>query len=188
MNKLGSKIVLIVGLPGSGKDEAAKAIGEELGYKVLTMSDELLEELKRRGLKVTRENMRKVGMELREKMGPSAVAKLVIERIERMRDEQGFVVSGIRNIEEIEEFERRFGDDVITIAILAFKKMRFLRQLRRKRPGFDKGSFDEFLSEDRKEIRTFHLGDAIAASDYFILNEGSLEDLKWEILRLLLVS
>lgn len=186
MSKLSRKIVLLVGLPGSGKDEAAKAIREELGYRIITMSDELLAELRSRGMEVTRDNMRRVGMELRSKMGPSAVAKLVIKRIEGMMDEQGFVVNGIRNIEEIEEFERRFGDDVITIAILASKKIRFLRQLKRRRYGFDKGNYEEFLSDERKEIETFHLGDAIAASDYFILNEGSSEDLKWKIVRLLL--
>ncbi len=186
MGKIGGKIVLIVGLPGSGKDAAAKAIEEELGFRVLRMSDELLDELRRRGLPVTRENMRKVGMELRGKMGPSAIAKLVIKRMEELGGEKGFVVNGIRNLEEIEEFERRFGDEVVTIAILASKNMRFLRQLKRKRVGFDRESYEEFLAEDREEIRTFHLGDAIAAADYFILNEGSLEDLRWKVVRLLL--
>ncbi len=186
MGGFGRKVVLIVGLPGSGKDAAAKAIEEELGFKVLRMSDELLDELKRRGLPITRENMRKLGMELRGEMGPSAIAKLVIRRIEGSNGEKGFVVNGIRNLEEIEEFERKFGDDVVTIAILASKNLRFLRQLKRRRVGFDKESYEEFLVEDREEIRTFHLGDAIAAADYFILNEGSLEDLRWRVVTLLL--
>ncbi len=188
MGRFGRRIVLIVGLPGSGKDAAAKAIEEELGFRVLRMSDELLDELKRRGLPVTRENMRKVGMELRDEMGPSAIAKLVIRRMEDLGDEGGFVINGIRNLEEIEEFERRFGDEVITIAILASKRLRFLRQLKRRRAGFDKEGYEEFLAEDREEIRTFHLGDAIAAADHFIVNEGSLEDLKWKIVGLLLAT
>ncbi len=186
MRGLGRRIILIVGLPGSGKDAAARAIEEELGYKMLRMSDELLEELRKRGMPVTRENMRRVGIELRREMGPSAVAKLVIRRIESMGGMRGFVVNGIRNLEEIEEFERRFGAEVITIAILASKGLRFLRQLKRGREGFDRQSYADFLREDREEIRTFHLGDAIAAADYFILNEGGLEELKWRVVGLLL--
>jgi len=180
------KIVLIVGLPGSGKDAVARSIEEELGYKVLRMSDELLSELEERGLPPTRENMRKVGMELREKMGMGAIARLVIKRIREMGDFDGFVINGIRNIEEIEEFKREFGDEVVTIAILASKRLRFLRLLKRGRKGFDKDVFEDFLAEDEKEIRTFHLGDAIAMADYFVVNEGSLEELKWKVISLIL--
>ncbi len=188
MKALGKKVVLIVGLPGSGKDVAAKAIEEELGYTVLRMSDELLEELKRRGLPISRENMRKVGMDMRRESGMAAVAELVISRMREFEHAKGFVINGIRNLEEIEAFEQEFGDEVVTIAILAPKKLRFLRQLKRGRSGFDKIDYQEFLDEDRREIRTFHLGDAIAVADYFILNEGSIEQLKWKVISAVLGS
>ncbi len=187
MRRLGKRAVLIVGLPGSGKDVAAKVIEEELGYKTFRMSDELLEELMKRNLPVTRENMRKVGVELRRKMGMSAIAKLVISRI-KDSNVSNFVVNGIRNVEEIEEFKREFGEDVVTIAILASKKLRFLRQLKRKRSGFDESEYSRFLEEDEKEIKTFHIGDAIALADHFILNEGGLEELRWKIISVILNS
>ncbi len=187
MGKLGSKVVLIVGLPGSGKDVATEALEEELGYKAFRMSDELLEELERRRLPITRENMRKVGMELRKERGMAAIAKLVISKMKKS-DSDYFVVNGVRNPEEIEEFKREFGDEVLTIAIIAPKKLRFLRQLKRKRSGFDESEYSRFLEEDEKEIRTFHMGDAMASADYFVLNDGGIEELKWKIVSIVLGS
>ncbi len=183
MVELGKRLVLLVGLPGSGKDEVARLIQEELGYSTLRMSDVLKDELQRRGMEITRENMRKLGLELRRKLGPAAVAKLTIERIV---EGKGYVINGVRNVEEIEEFRRRFGDEVITLAILAPKKIRFLRIMKRGRIGFDTTNFERFEEEDLKEITTFHLGDAIAMADDFIVNSGSMEDLKWKVISMIL--
>ncbi len=187
MNQLGKRVILIVGLPGSGKDVAAKIIEEELGYKVFRMSDELLEKLMRKELPITRENMRKIGMELRKEMGMAAIAKLVISKAKNSNASH-FVVNGIRNVEEIEEFKREFGEEAITLAIFASKKLRFLRQFKRRRSGFDESEYFKFLKEDEREIKTFHMGDAIAMADHFVLNEGSLEELKWKIISIVLNS
>jgi dephospho-CoA kinase len=181
---LGKPIVLIVGLPGSGKDEASKALEEALGYKIIRMSDLLIEEVERRGLRKTRESLRSVGIELRRERGASVIAKLAIETIKRSPPPRCYVVNGIRNIEEIDEFKKEFGEDVITIAILSSKWLRFIRTSLRKKEGFDRGSYEEFLREDREEIETFHLGDALAYADHFLLNDGCLEEFKWKLLSL----
>lgn len=179
---LGKPIVLIVGLPGSGKDEASEALRDLLGYKIIRMSDLLLEELRRRGMRETRESLRSLGLELRSKEGNGVLARLAIEVIGRSPPPRCFVVNGIRNIEEIDEFVREFGDDVITIAILASKKTRFIRMRARMREGFDKETYEEFLRDDRDEITTFHLGDAIAYADRFLINDGCLDEMKWKLL------
>ncbi|MEM1984900.1 MAG: AAA family ATPase [Candidatus Korarchaeum sp.] len=179
---LGKPIVLIVGLPGSGKDEASKALRDLLGYRVIRMSDLLLEELRRRGLSETRENLRTLGLELRSRLGEGALAKLAIEVIVSSPPPRCFVVNGIRNVEEIDEFVKEFGDDVITIAVLASKKTRFIRMRARMREGFDRGSYEDFLRDDRDEITTFHLGDAIAYADRFLVNDGCLEEMRWKLI------
>ncbi|RDD53890.1 MAG: dephospho-CoA kinase [Candidatus Korarchaeota archaeon NZ13-K] len=182
---LGKPIVLIVGLPGSGKDEISRAIGDLLGYRVIRMSDLLLEELRRRGLSETRENMRSLGLELRERMGRGALARLAIDVIMSSPPPRCFVVNGVRNVEEIDEFVREFGDDVITIAVLTSKKIRFIRTSARMRGGFDRSSYSEFLRDDREEIIAFHLGDAIACADHFVLNDGCLEEVKWRVVSII---
>ena len=180
----GKPIVLIVGLPGSGKDEASKALEEALGYRVIRMSDLLIEEVERKGLSKTRESLRSVGIELRRERGASVIAKLAIEVIKGSPPPRCYVINGIRNIEEIDEFKKEFGEDVITIAILSSRWIRFIRTSLRRREGFDKRSYEEFLREDREEIEAFHLGDALAYADHFLLNEGCLEELKWKLLSL----
>ncbi len=183
---LGKPIVLIIGLPGSGKDEASKALRDLLGYRVIRMSDLLLEELRKRGLSETRENLRSLGLELRSRMGEGALAKLAIEVMAKSPPPRCFVVNGIRNIEEIDEFVKEFGDNVITIAILASKKTRFIRMRTRMREGFDKGNYEDFLREDRDEITAFHLGDAIAYADRFLVNDGCLDEMRWRLLSMVI--
>ncbi len=183
MKGLGKRVVLLVGLPGSGKDEIARALSEELGYEILGMSDVLREELERRGVEVNRENMRKLGIELRERMGPAAIAKLVIEKME---DGRSYVINGIRNVEEILEFKKRFGEQVMVLGVLAPKKIRLLRLLKRGRRGFDVSSAEKLQEEDYKEIVMFHLGDAIAMADDFLVNAGSIEELRWKAVSMVL--
>ncbi len=181
------KYVLLVGLPGSGKDVAAKILEKKCDFKVIVMSEMVRKKVIEKGLPETRENFRKVGLELRKEFGPAAVALLCINKAKEIEDTQspaGFVINGVRNIEEIDAFKERFGDSVITIAILASKKVRFNRIRKRGRKGFDlmhrikPMSYEDFLKQDREELQLFDMGRAIAWADIFIINEGSIEELE----------
>ncbi|MDW8034999.1 MAG: AAA family ATPase [Candidatus Korarchaeum sp.] len=183
---LGKPIVLIVGLPGSGKDEASKTLRDLLGYKIIRMSDLLLDELRKRGLSETRENLRSLGLELRRRMGGGALTKLAVELINNSPPPHCFVINGVRNIEEIDEFIKEFGDNVITIAVIASKKTRFIRMKERMREGFDRRSYEDFLKDDRDEITLFHLGDAIAYADRFLINDGCLEEMRWKLISMVI--
>jgi len=185
------KYILLVGLPGSGKDVAAKILERECNYKVIVMSEMVREKVMEKGLPETRENFRKVGLELRKELGPAAVALLCIKRakeIERTQRPAGFVINGIRNIEEIDAFKEKFGNLVFTIAVLASKKVRFDRIKKRGRKGFDlihrvqPMSYQDFLKQDREELQLFDMGKAIAWADAFIVNDGGLEELEERVL------
>jgi len=185
------KYILLVGLPGSGKDVAAKILEKECNYRVIVMSEMVRERVIEKGLPETRENFRRVGLELREELGPAAVALLCMKRaeeIERTQRPAGFVINGIRNIEEIDAFKKRFGDSVLTIAVLASKKVRFDRIRKRGRKGFDLMhkfrplSYEDFLKQDREELQLFDMGKAIAWADVFIVNDGSLNELVEKVL------
>ncbi|HIE23570.1 MAG TPA: dephospho-CoA kinase [Candidatus Korarchaeota archaeon] len=192
--KLRYKYVLLVGLPGSGKDIAAKILENRYGFRVIVMSDVVREVVVRRGLLETRENFRKIGLELRNELGPAAVALLCIkkaEEIEKNKTPPGIVINGIRNIEEIEAFRERFKDSVITIAVVASKKVRFNRIRKRGRRGFDlirrtkPMTYEEFLRQDREELELFDMGKALAWADAFIVNDGSVKELEENLISVL---
>ncbi len=97
-------ILVITGMPYSGKTEAAN-VAAERGIKVINMGDVVREEARKRGLEETRETLEKLMRELRKTMGMGAVAKLCCERISE--EDKLVVIDGARNLEEIGEFNKK---------------------------------------------------------------------------------
>ena len=180
---------MLVGLPGCGKSAVASILRDELGYEVIDMSALVKEEARRRGRGVDRESLRKTGEELRKEMGRSAVAKLVLKRIRELEGEAprpGYVISGIRNQEEVDEIKAAFGDEAVCVAIHAPKRLRYLRMLRRGRRGFDALTIEEMEGQDRREVELFRMGEPFILADELIVNSGSLEDLRSRALAVVL--
>jgi len=75
-------IVGITGFIASGKDAAANFFVEK-GYKRLSLSDEIREDLTREGKPHTRENETLKAIELRETFGNSILAKRVVKKKRR---------------------------------------------------------------------------------------------------------
>ncbi|MGB9630908.1 MAG: AAA family ATPase [Candidatus Methanodesulfokora sp.] len=180
------RYVALLGLPGSGKDVAADIISKELGFCQIRMSEVLSSYLSELGVVPTRESLREHGIRLRKEKGPQIIADLTYQRIIKEKA-PGFVINGIRNIEEVDFFREKFGDDFISIAIYSPRKLRYLRLVQRNRSGFDRKDYRSFLRDDRVEVELFGLGNAIALADELIVNDGSIEDLKKSLLRILLI-
>ena len=167
------KVLGIVGMPGSGKAIARK-VAEELGYGTVVMGDVIREEVRKRGLKATPENLGLVMIEIRRKFGPNVVAERSVEKIKRLK--QGVVViDGIRSLEEVEFFRKIF-PNLKLIAIHSSPKTRFKRLRMRGRED-DPKSWDEFCERDKRELKV-GIGDAIATSDFMVVNEGTKESLR----------
>jgi len=98
-------VVAVAGMPGSGKSTVARVIAEKLGYPVIVMGDIVREEVARRGLAITAENVERVARELRELRGPGVVAEMVVERAGSLKAE-GVVVDGVRSLEEVRVLSR----------------------------------------------------------------------------------
>jgi dephospho-CoA kinase len=76
------KVLGIVGMPGSGKSEAAN-IGREYGFDIVVMGDMIRREVARRHLEPTPENVGRTMLELRQQHGPAIVAQLCLQHIAR---------------------------------------------------------------------------------------------------------
>jgi dephospho-CoA kinase len=164
------KLVVTVGMPGSGKDELIQ-IARRMGFHVLKMGDLVREEVQKRGLPLTVQNVARVASEERDKNGPSIWAKRAVPRITETRT----LVDGCRGDAEINVFRHHFGD-LTVVGIFASPETRYERIARRGR-GDDGMSLEDFYERDRRELK-WGIGNAFALADHMIVNEGTLEDLE----------
>ena len=173
-------VVGVAGMPGSGKGAFRRTL-QKMGYPVVIMGDEVREEVKRRNLKPTPENLGKVMLQLRETEGPAAVAKRCIPKLKKAT-ERIVGVDGIRSLHEVEEFKKHF-PSFILVAVQASPKTRYQRLFRRRRSD-DPTNWETFMERDLRELGV-GMDAVIAAADYLIMNEGTLAQLKNKIRQVL---
>ncbi len=173
------KVVAFTGMPGAGKTEAVN-VAKEMGIKVISMGDEVREEVKRRGLKLNDENLGRIADEMRKKYGKDIWAKKCLEKIKG--DEDVIVIDGIRNIEEVEAFREKL-QNFILVAIHASPKTRYERLKRRQRED-DSINEEDLRKRERREL-SWGLGDVIAMADIVVINEGDIEEFKKKVREIL---
>jgi len=164
-------VVGVAGMPGAGKAVVSR-VAHENGYAIVIMGDVVREETKRRGLKLTPENVGKVMLQLREEKGQEIVASRCILKVSNANAD--FVlVDGIRSLIEIQEFKKRFTNFAL-VAVHSSPETRFGRVFRRKRSD-DPSIWQVFHERDLRELSVGQ-GNVIAMADYIIANEGTLEE------------
>lgn len=177
---------MIIGLTGknaAGKGEAAKYL-EAKGYTYFSLSDELRAEATARGLTHTREEMIKLGTELREEKGVGYLAGKINEKIKEMKEEgkNKFVVDSIRNPGEIEELQKN--EDFTLVGVEATPEVRFERMVNRGRAG-DAKNVEDFKKMEEKERKggkaSQQLEACLEMADILIGNDESLEELHKEM-------
>ena len=160
---------LVIGLTGpnaSGKGEVGAYLAT-LGFELHSLSDIVREEAAALGLPPMRENLIRVGNQLRAAAGAGVLAERILPRLGG-RD----AVDSIRNPVEVETLRRlpRF----VLVGVRAPLDVRFQRSLARARPG-DPQSVAEFRAREAQENSsdpaaqrleaTFSLADRILEND-----------------------
>lgn len=171
-------LILITGMPGSGKTTVAKIMGE-MGFPIVSMGNAVREEAEARGLGKNIIEMSKFMIELRREFGESAVAILVDRKIEKIESDV-IIVDGVRSLKEVEYFKSK-GYFLTTVGVLSPARLRYSRLSNRNRPD-DSKIIEELKERDMVEI-SVGVGGVIALSDVYVLNESSLEDLRENVLR-----
>jgi len=168
---------MIIGLTGanaSGKGEAASYLKSK-GFKYYSLSDILRDEARAKGIESSRENLIKLGNELREKTGPSVLADLAIKKIEDKND--CVIIDSIRNPFEIKALRRLIGFTLIGVD--APLEKRFERAVARNRPG-DPETLEEFIEKEKKENTAAstnqQLEKCLKAADVVIINDSTIEE------------
>ena len=176
------KIIAFAGMPCSGKTEAVQ-IAKEMDIPVIRMGDIVWEEVKNRGLPLDDKHVGNVADQMRQEVGKDIWAKRTLEKITSFKNLDNIVIDGIRNIEEIETFKMELGKDFLVIAITASDETRQKRFLQRGRED-DSFNLQDLKQRDKREL-SWGLGTVIASADIVVSNEGNLNDLRNEILKIL---
>ncbi|WP_152042937.1 AAA family ATPase [Salinigranum salinum] len=164
------RVVGTVGLPGSGKGEAA-AVAERADIPVVTMGDVVRKETEERGLPP--EEHGTVARALRAEDGPEAIARRSIPMIERhLETSDTVVVDGLRSGVELDCFEEAFGDDFTLVSIEAPFETRATRLAERGRDLTDEDR-EALLAREQREL-DFGMDEAMARADVVIENTTSL--------------
>ncbi len=166
-------IIAVTGKRGCGKDTFADYLKKSHGFSILNFSgDALYPELKKRGFEITRENLIRVGMELREREGNDVLAKIIAEKIENGSD---YCISGMRFSEELDYMKSKFGSGFFLVAIVCDAEKRYERILKRGDRGEANLTFEEFEEIDNRPTEKA-IDELMERADIVIDNNGTIEE------------
>lgn len=169
---------MIIGLTGtiaSGKTSIAEIL-KNRGFEHFTYSDILRKEAKKRKIQPTRENLQKLGNEIKEESKNKGIlSKLIVEN----SHSGNIVADGIRTVDEVIELKKY--DKAFIIAVDAPQKLRYKRLKLRQRDG-DPITFYQFKKLDDHENMGLTPGQDIYScfkkADFVIINDRCLKELK----------
>ena len=180
MRGVAMNVLLLTGMPGSGKSEAVK-VAEEMGIPVHHMGSLVREMVKAKGFEANRANMQAVADGERKKFGADIWARRTARLI---TGAPIVVIDGTRSLEEVAFFRRELGQRLTLVCVHASPRTRWERIRRRGRED-DPQSFEELQERDKNELR-WGLGEVIATADVMLVNEEGKGTLRAQMRRLLL--
>jgi dephospho-CoA kinase len=173
------RLIGLTGTNAAGKGEVARFLGAR-GYAYRSLSDVLRAELARRGLEATRDNLIRVGNELRAVHGADVLARRAAADLGagQTGGPGRVVVDSIRNAAEV-AYLRGLGNFLL-IGVDAPVEIRFERARLRGR-NESAATLEEFRAKEAVELRGDETGQQLEAclrlADILIINDGTLEAL-----------
>ena len=164
------KIIAIVGMCGSGKSVACDYL-ENLGYKKVYFGGVTMDKLKEIGLEITPDNEKMMREKLRQDLGMGAYAKVLLSKIKELSINNNVVLDGLYSWDELVTLNNEF--KMTTIAVVADKKLRYERLEKRVVRPFSKS---DAIKRDVSEIENIAKAGPIAYADYYIFNNGTIND------------
>ena len=171
--KKNKSIIAIVGLPGSGKTEAAEFFKKEMNLPTISFGKVINDHVDENNLPHTNETHEKLRVEFREKYGMEAMAVLNLKKIKiALEKNMILAIDGLYSWEEYKYLRKELPEIKIhLLALYAEKKLRYQRISNRKYRG-------DLYGEDRDihELETTNKGNPIAFADFMVKNNFSIQD------------
>lgn len=176
-------IIGITGTIAAGKGTIVEFL-KERGFKHFSVREFISDEIRKRGLEVNRNNMIVIGNKIREENSPSYIAEQLFEMAKNDKDA---VIESLRTVGEIEALRKK--GNFILFAIDADINKRYERAVSRQ-SSTDSISFEEFQRQEMTEMSSDdpnkqNLSKCIALADYKFENNGTPEELKKQLGRIL---
>jgi len=166
------RLVGLTGTNGAGKSEVAAYLMKK-GYAYVSLSDEIRDELRRKGEEITRDSLIATGNALRRRYGADVLARRVMEKVKGRT-----VIDSIRNAREVAFLRQQKG--FVLVAVEAPVELRFERARQRGRAE-SAGTLEEFVAKEKQEMQGGTSGQQIRhcldLADVTIVNDGSLQAL-----------
>lgn len=168
------KILAIVGMSGSGKSVVVDRI-TALGVPKVYFGGMILKEMKKRSIEITPDNERNFREQIRAQEGKDWVVRQAIAEANDLIEagQKRIVFDGVYSWSEYRILKREFPGVLTFIAVITSKPLRYERVAHRPERPLDAKSIRE---RDISEIENLEKGGPIAAADYFIFNDGTIED------------
>jgi dephospho-CoA kinase len=175
---------MIIGLTGriaSGKGVISDFLKEN-GLEYLSLSQEVREEAKTRGIPIERKYLQDLGNQMRGEEGLEVLAKRAIKKIDTNKN---YIIDAIRNTGEVYELKRVFQNNFYLIGVDADSEMRW-RNMQNRGKESDPKTFEGFLEIDKRDFEENEgngqqVKKCMELANYHILNNGTIEDLKDKI-------
>lgn len=168
-----NKLYAIVGMCGSGKSIASDYLVSK-GFNKVYFGGVTMDKLKEDNLEVNPENEKMMREKLRSELGMGAFAIVLLPKIKECINNGNTVLDGVYSYDEVKILKENFPELKI-IAIVCDKDIRYNRlSIREVRPLTN----EEASARDIAEVENIAKAPPIAMADYYILNNGSVEEYK----------
>lgn len=168
-----NKLYAIVGMCGSGKSIASDYLVSK-GFNKVYFGGVTMDKLKEANLEVNPENEKMMREKLRNELGMGAFAIVLLPKIKECVNNGNTVLDGVYSYDEVKILKENFPELKI-IAIVCDKDIRYDRlSIREVRPLTN----EEASARDVAEVENIAKAPPIAMADYYILNNGTIEEYK----------
>ena len=181
------KVIILLGLPLSGKTTHAKAVSSELNIPVVETGTFVYKAVEERGLEPIPENIVKVAGECKAQSDSYFTEKALEFANEQHGDASAIFMSGIKGKSEVDYLKKAAGDsNVVLISFHASVDTRHKRLLNADRveesaKAGSKAKEDKAMADDKSRFQLrdnkelgYGLGRLMAQADYVINTENHL--------------
>lgn len=178
---MADKIIIgLIGEKGSGKGTASDYLIEKYKAVHYGTSKILRRTLEDLHVPITRDNLVKLALVLKEGYGPSIIIDSLITDMEKNGSDI-IIADGIRMHGDVEPFRKKFGKNFFLVYVTADLKLRYERtKARKQNEGEGEATLEEFLEEEGKltEVSIHEIG---RQADFKMNNNGTAEELKNQV-------